>query len=143
MKKFNFKHFIKKMMLHRHIRVSVKVSACVLCVVIFYYLFVGIISLFSAKIEDNKFISSILQTEKKSVFNIKELNIKELEGKIILLNIYDIRDFSYIFSIDFGNRLDKKYKNNIVIIDIISNNIPIDENTSRFMKKKICKGRLK
>ena len=49
-------------------------------------------------------MSSIFKEQNKSIFNIRELNSKELKGRIILLNVYNIKDFSYIFSVDLANR---------------------------------------
>lgn len=80
------------------------------------------------KYEDN-LMGSIFREQNKSIFNIKELNLKELKGRIILLNIYDIKDFSYIFSVDLANRLEKQFKNKIVIIDIITDNMVLDKDT--------------
>lgn len=78
---------------------------------------------------ENNPIGSVLKSENKSIFNIRELNIKELENRIILLNVYNIRDFSYIFSVDLADRLEKIFKNKIVIIDVITEGQDIDDNT--------------
>ena len=64
-------------------------------------------------------LTEIVKNENKSIFNIKELNIKELKDRIILLNVYDIRDFSYIFSVNLANQIEKQYENKVVVIDII------------------------
>lgn len=73
-------------------------------------------------------ISTIVKNQEKSTFNIKELSIKELKDRIILLNVYSIRDFSYIFSLDLADKLEKTYKNKVVIIDIILDEFNTDEN---------------
>ncbi len=80
------------------------------------------------KYEDN-LIGSIFREQNKSIFNIRELNLKELKGRIILLNVYDIKDFSYIFSVDLANRLEKQFKNKVAIIDIITDNMVLDKDT--------------
>lgn len=74
-------------------------------------------------------LTEIVKNENKSIFNIKELNIKELKDRIILLNVYDIRDFSYIFSVNLANQIEKQYENKVVVIDIIADNFDIDKNT--------------
>ena len=44
---------------------------------------------------------------------IKSLSTTILNDKFILLNIYDIRDFSYIFSLKTVEEIEKKFKNKI------------------------------
>ncbi len=78
---------------------------------------------------NNTVFGTILKNQNKSIFNVKELNAKELKDRIILLNAYNINDFSYIFSIDLANKLEKQFKNKIVVIDVIMDDIELDNNT--------------
>ena len=82
----------------------------------------------TGKNSDN-LMSSIFKEQNKSIFNIRELNSKELKGRIILLNVYNIKDFSYIFSVDLANRLEKQFKNKVAIIDVITDSIVLDKDT--------------
>lgn len=74
-------------------------------------------------------VGVIFSENSKSIFNIKELNLNELKGRVILLNIYNVEDFSYIFSLDIADKLEKRFKNKIVVIDIITNGMVFDKNT--------------
>ncbi len=77
---------------------------------------------------DDGIVGTILQNQNKSIFNVKELNSHELRDRIILLNVYNIKDFSYIFSVGLANRLENIFKNKVVIIDVITDNIDLDNN---------------
>ncbi|MDD2839542.1 MAG: hypothetical protein PHY80_00230 [Rickettsiales bacterium] len=80
------------------------------------------------KSEYNTVLTPIINNQNKSIFNIRELNIKDLEGRIILLNVYNIRDFSYIFSLNLANKLENLFKNKITIIDVITDESQLDSN---------------
>lgn len=81
------------------------------------------------KFIDGSVLNEIANNESKSIFNIKELNIKELKDRIILLNVYNIQDFSYIFSLNLANKIEQKYHNKVVVIDIIADNFNLEKNT--------------
>lgn len=81
------------------------------------------------KTEYNAVLTPIFNNQNKSIFNIKELNIKDLRGRIILLNVYNIRDFSYIFSLNLANKLENLFRNKITIIDVITDEYQLDNNT--------------
>ena len=74
-------------------------------------------------------IELLAKNQNISVFNIRELNTQELGNKLILLNVYNIQDFNYTFSIELANKLEKIYKNKITIIDIINNNMELSRDT--------------
>ena len=76
---------------------------------------------------DNTIIGTILKDENKSIFNVKELNSEELRNRIILLNVYDIKDFSYVFSVDLANRLNDDFQNKVIIIDVITSDVSLDK----------------
>lgn len=108
-------------------------TLALMVLVIWFFVFV-IKKIIGNSSKDGRFdpkspIDALVKNEEKSIFNIKELNSKELRGRIILLNVYNIKDFSYLFSIDLVNRLENKYKNKIVAIDVITNNYDLDDNT--------------
>ncbi|HSQ97617.1 MAG TPA: hypothetical protein VLL98_02750 [Rickettsiales bacterium] len=71
------------------------------------------------KNEYNQILTPIIN-KNKSIFNIKELNTKDLKDRIVLLNVYNIKDFSYIFSLDLANKLSNIFKNKITIIDVLT-----------------------
>lgn len=81
------------------------------------------------KSEYNTILTPIINTQNKSIFNIKELNIKDLKNRIIVLNVYNIKDFSYIFSLNLANKLENLFKNKITIIDVITDEYQLDNNT--------------
>lgn len=100
-------------------------------IMIFFFIkvFNLIISIGKKNFNDSSILNDIVKNEKKSIFNIKELNIKELKDRIILLNVYNIQDFSYIFSVNLANKIEQKYHNQVVVIDIIADNFNLDKNT--------------
>lgn len=115
---------------NKHRKILLTVFIIVLMLFFIFYLFNKvIIQDIRNKTDDNNLIQKIVRNENKSIFNIKELNIKELKNRIILLNVYNIKDFSYIFSVDLANKLKQKYGDKIIVIDIISDNFGPDKNT--------------
>lgn len=100
------------------------------CFILIFLLFFIYFSLNNInKNENNLILTPILNSQNKSIFNIKELNNEMLKGKVILLNIYNIKDFSYVFSLDLAERIQKEFKNKLIIIDIVADEYSLKKDT--------------
>ena len=119
-------NLIRKKIEHRRILLTVFITAIIIFLGFYIY---GKLTKNTENIIDSDLMNTISKSESKSIFNIKELNIKELRNRIILLNVYNIKDFSYIFSVDLARQLEQKYGNKIIIIDIIADNFDLNKNT--------------
>jgi hypothetical protein len=65
-----------------------------------------------------------------SVFPMfNKIKISDLKGKLILFNIYKLNDLTNIFSLHTAKKLQEKYENKIVIIDVINDDIDFDDKT--------------
>ena len=99
---------------------------CFTCVV-FVILFI-LVKPKKVKIDEENLLYRIINEKDKTLFNIKNLDQKDLFNKIVLLNIYNMKDFSYIFSLELINKIEKIYKDKVFIIDVISNDFKINKN---------------
>lgn len=98
-------------------------------ILIFLLFFIYFFSNNINKNENNLILTPILNSQNKSIFNIKELNNEMLKGKVILLNIYNIKDFSYVFSLDLAEKIQKEFKNKLLIIDIVADEYSLKKDT--------------
>src|SRR5574344_225604 len=100
------------------------------CFILIFLLFFIYFSLNNInKNENNLILTPILNSQNKSIFNIKELNNEMLKGKVILLNIYNIKDFSYVFSLNLAERIQKEFKNKLIIINIVDDEYSLKKDT--------------
>ena len=102
-------NLIRKKIEHRRILLTVFITAIII--------FLGF------------YIYGKLTKNTENIIDSDLMNIKELRNRIILLNVYNIKDFSYIFSVDLARQLEQKYGNKIIIIDIIADNFDLNKNT--------------
>ena len=94
-----------------------------------FLLFFSYLLFYNTKNEENLTLTPILNSQNKSIFNIKELNNEMLKGKVILLNIYNIKDFSYVFSLDLAEKIQEEFKNKLLIIDIVADEYSLKKDT--------------
>lgn len=99
---------------------------CFVFVMVFIYLF---FNKTSKNDDSNLILTPIINSQNKSIFNIKELNNEILKDKIILLNIYNIKDFSYIFSLNLAEKIQEEFKNKLLIIDIVIDEYSLKKDT--------------
>jgi hypothetical protein len=65
-----------------------------------------------------------LKDQSKSTFN--KLNVDDLDGRILLLNVYKISDTNNIFSLQTATKVKNFFKNKITILDIITDGNDFD-----------------